>query len=343
MPMRLALVLAAGLLGVGVTRAVPQPTAEFYKGRTITIVVGSTPGGTYDLYGRTLARHLGKHVPGEPTVIVQNLAGAGSYLAAQRVSSIAPQDGLTVGSIGAAQPYQPIYDPKAPPLDVKRINWLGSIAPYHMFMLVRSDVPVRSVTDLKEHETIQATIAPGQANSLIVAVVNEVFGAKIKGIAGHKSMNDAMLALQRGEVNGYPSMPAEALQRTYLKPLQDGEFRLLLQFGPHQLPEYKEVPWAPALAQTDEDKLLIELATGFLNTGYVYMMGPDVPPERVAVMRKAMMGALADPTLRAEAKQQTLTIAPIDGEKVTELLARAYSMPPTVISRMKQVFAVSNR
>ena len=332
-----------GLTLTAINAARADAISDFYNGSTVTIVVGSSPGGTYDLYGRTIARHLGKHIPGLPTVIVQNLPGAGSYRAAQRVYSVAAQDGLTIGSLGAALPYQPIYDPKAPPLDVKRINWLGSISPFHMFMLVRSDVPVHSVKDLATHETIQATIAPGQANSLIVAVVNEVFGARIKGIAGHKSMNDSMLALQRGEVNGYPSMPAEALKRRYLKSLQDGDFRLILQFGPAPLPDYMNVPWALGLAQSEDDRLLIELATGFLNTGYVYMMGPGVPKERVIAMRKAIMSALHDPELIADAKKQTLNIAPLDGDKVAALLMRAYSMPPSVVKRMKRVFTVSSK
>lgn len=315
-----------------------DPIADFYTGKTVNIVVGSAPGGTYDLYGRTLARHLGKHLPGHPQVIVQNLAGAGSYLAARRVYSIAAQDGTNIGALGAALPYQPLYDPAAPPLDVEKINWLPSTSPYHMFMLVRGDTPVRSVKDLQEKETVQATIAPGQANSLIVAVVREVFHAKIKGIHGHKSMNDAMLALQRGEINGYPSMPAEALMRMYEKPYREGQIRLLLQFGPEPLPQFKDVPWAMALATNEADRQLLDLATGFLKTGYVYMMGPGVPQERVAAMRKAFMAAMKDPDLLADAKKQTLNIAPVEGEKVAAMLKASYALPPEVIARMRRIF-----
>lgn len=341
---RCARIACLFLFGPGYAPALlADPISNFYKGRTISIVVGSSTGGTYDLYARTIARRLGSHVPGAPTVIVQNVPGAGSYLAAQRVNSVAPQDGLTIGSLGAALPYQPIYDPKAPSLDVRRINWLPSVSPYHMFMLVRSDTPVRSVQDLARHETIQATIAPGQANSLIVAVVNEVFKAKIKGVAGHKSMSDSMLALERNEVNGYPSMPAESLMRNYAKSYQDGKLRLILQFGPEPLKDYPDVPWAIGVAQSEDDKLLIELATGFLHTGYVYMMGPDVPKERVAAMRKAMMSTLQDPALLADAKKQTLNIAPIEGEKIAHMLERAYSLPPSVIARMQDVFSKSSQ
>ena len=315
-----------------------NPVADFYTGKTVTIVIGSDVGGTYDLYGRTLARHLGKYLPGKPTVIPQNVTGAGGYLAARRVVSIAAQDGLTIGALGAALPYQQLYDPASPPFDVARINWVGSTSAYHMFMLVRGDSPVRTAADLRIHETVQSTIAPGQSNSIIVAVVREALGARIKGISGHKSMNDAMFAMQRGEINGYPSAPEEALRRIYGKQLADGDIRLVLQFGPEPLKAYPDVPWAQALAANEDDRKLIDLATGFLKTGYVYMTGPDVPKERVAAIRKAFMEALGDPDLLAEARQQTLNIAPIDGESVAQMLASAYAMPPSVITRMRRIF-----
>lgn len=332
-----AIAVCAAMLAAASASA--DPIADFYTGKTVAIVIGSEPGGTYDLYGRTLARHMGKYIPGKPTVIAQNLAGAGSYLTARRVVSIVAQDGLTIGALGAALPYQQIYDPNSPPLDIARINWVGSTSAYHMFMLVRGDSPVRTVADLRTHETVQSTIAPGQANSIIVAVTREALGAKIKGIHGHKSMNDAMLALQRGEINGYPSAPEEALRRAYGKQLADKDIRLVLQFGPEPLKAYPDVPWAPALAANEEDRNLIDLATGFLKTGYVYMTGPDVPKDRVAALRKAFMEALSDPELLAEAKKQTLNIAPIDGESVAQMLAKAYAMPPSVIARMRRIFA----
>ena len=333
------LAIAACSWMFAVAPASADPVVDFYTGKTVTIVIGLEPGGTYDLYGRTLARHLGKYLPGRPTVIVQNLIGAGGYLAARRVVSLAAQDGLTIGALGAALPYQQLYDPASPPLDIAHINWIGSTSAYHMFMLVRGDSPVRTIADMRIHETVQSTIAPGQSNSLIVAAVREALGARIKGIHGHKSMNEAMFALQRGEISGYPSAPEEALRRLYGKQLADGDIRLVLQFGPEPLKAYPDVPWAPALAANDEDRDLIDLATGFLKTGYVYMTGPDVPKERVAAMRKAFMDALGDPDLLAEAKQQTLNIAPIDGDSVAHMLAKVYAMQPSVIARMRRIFA----
>ncbi len=318
--------------------AAADPIADFYAGKTVTIVIGSEVGGTYDFYGRTIARHLGRHLPGEPKVIAQNVAGAGSYLAARRVVSLTAQDGTSVGSLGSALPYQPLLDPNSPPLDVTRINWLPSIASYNMFMLVRSDTPVKNWRDLRERVTVQATIAPGQANSLIVAAVNDALGARIKGIAGHKSLNDAMLALERGEIDGYPAMPVDAMKRLYGKEYEAGRLRLLLQFGAAPLPEFPDVPWALDQASAPEDRMLLDLTTAFLKSGYVYMMGPDVPPARVEAMRKAFMETYADPEFIADARRQTLTVAPIEAEAVTKIFAAAYAVPAGVVARVRRLY-----
>ncbi len=332
------IVLAGLFTGLIMPARAADAIADFYTGRTITIVIGSDPGGTYDFYGRTIARHLGRHVPGDPKVIVQNVSGAGSYLAARRVVSIAPQDGTVIGSLGSALPYQPLIDPNSPPLDVNSINWLPSVSSYNMVMLVRSDVPVKSVDDLRKRPVLQATIAPGQANSLIVAATNDALGTKIKGIAGHKSLNDAMLALQRGEIEGYPAMPVDALKRLYWKDYTEGRLRLLLQFGAEPLAEFPDVPWAPGLAADPESRMVLDLTTGFLKTGYNYMMGPDVPKERVEAMRKALLDTFKDPEFVADAQRQTLTIAPVAAERVAESFRQAYATPPQVVQRIRRLF-----
>ena len=330
--------IAALLCGLAVVPAQADPIADFYAGKTITIVIGSEAGGTYDFYGRTIARHIGKHIPGEPKAIAQNVAGAGSYLAARRVTSIAPQDGTVIGSLGSALPYQPLIDPNSPPLEVDKINWLPSISSYNMVMLVRSDVPVYNVEDLRKRPVVEATIAPGQANSLIVAAVNDALGTKIKGISGHKSLNDSMLALQRGEIEGYPAMPVDALKRSFSQELAEKKIRLLLQFGAEPLAEFPDVPWAPGLAPDAESRMVLDLTTGFLRTGYVYMMGPDVPKERVEAMRKAMMDTFRDPEFLADAQKQTLTVAPVAADRVTQLFAQAYATPPHVVQRIRRLF-----
>jgi tripartite-type tricarboxylate transporter receptor subunit TctC len=322
---------------VGDARA--DPVADFYAKRMVTILAGTATGGTYDLYARTVARHIGKYIPGSPKIVVQNVPGAGGYLGAMRVLEVGPHDGTIIGAMGSsALPFQPLLDPNSPKFEPLRINWLGSTAGYNVLMLVRSDVPVYSVDDLRKRETVMATIAAGQFNSVIVAAVNAAFGAKIKGVRGHKGMNPAMLALQSGEVEGYPTAPVDALKRLYSKQIANGTFRLLLQFGPAPSQDFPDVPYALDLAKTAAERSLLEVAQGPLGVGYAYMLGPGVPQDRAAALRKAFEATLRDADFLAEANKQILTVAPISGQEIQARLAKAYDTPPALLEPIRAAF-----
>jgi tripartite-type tricarboxylate transporter receptor subunit TctC len=316
-----------------------DPIADFYAKRPVTIVVGADPGGTYDLYARTIARYIGKYIPGSPSVVVQTTPGAGGYVGAMRVLSTGPQDGTILGALGSsALPFQPLLDANAPKFDPLTINWIGSVAGYNVLMLVRSDVPVYSVDDLRKRETLMATIAPGQLNSVIVAATNAALGTKIKGIRGHIGMPPAMLAVESGEVEGYPTAPVDALKRRYAKQIADGKLRLLLQFGPAPSPEFPDVPYALDLAKTATDRSLLDVAQGPLGIGYAYMVGPGVPKDRADALRAAFDATLRDPDFLAEAGKQVLTIAPISGQDIHAVLVRAYATPKEILDPIRAAF-----
>src|SRR5262249_30355733 len=167
-----------------------------------------------------------------------------------------------------------------------------------------------------KRETLMATIAAGQLNSVIVAAVNAALATKIKGVRGHIGMPPAMLALENGEVEGYPTAPVDALKRRYSKQIADGEFRLLLQFGPAPSQDFPDVPYALDFAKTAADKSLLDVAQGPLGVGYAYMLGPGVPQERSAALRAAFEATLRDPDFVAEANKQVLTIAPISAPDI---------------------------
>ena len=232
---RVAVFALAFLAAVAPARA--DAVADFYPGRTVTMTIGNTAGGTYDLYARTIARFMGRYIPGNPRVIVQNMPGAASYTAAAHVFNVAPQDGTVIGSLSAALPYQPLVDPNSPKLDVPRIQWLHSPSTFTVVTIIRADKGVKSWEDLRDRQMVMATIAPGQLPSLIVAATNETLGTKIKGINGHPGLNDAMLALERNEIDGYPAVPVDALKRLYIEPMRAGRIKVLLQFGPAPSPE----------------------------------------------------------------------------------------------------------
>ena len=328
-------VAAASLMGP----ALADPIADFYRGRTVTVFAGSTAGGTYDLYARTIARHLGAHLPGAPTVIVQNMPGAASLVAAGHVYNVAPQDGTAMAGLASTLPLQPLIDPTAAQkIDPVKINWLPSPSDYGVVMLVRGDFPVKSMADMKTRETTMGTISPGMLPAVLAATTNAVLGSRIKSINGHPDIASALLALDRGEIDGYPTVPYDLIKRTYAKKVEEGKYRVVLQFGAVKSPDFPDAPLVTELITSPEDRMLMDLVLGPLKTGYTFMMGPKVPKERALAMRKAFMDTFADPKFLADAERATLNIAPITGERIEEMINAAYASPAPVIDRLRAIY-----
>lgn len=315
-----------------------QSPAEFYAGRQLTLVSGSASGGTYDLYARAIGRHLGKHVPGNPRVLVQNMPGAATYTAALHVMKLAPQDGSVIGALAAALPYQTLVDPNSPPLDVPRINWLPSVSTFTVVTAVRPSSGFTSLEDLKAKPSAMATIAPGQLPSLIVASINDVLGTRIKAVNGHQSMNAAMLSLERGELDGYPAIPVDALKRLYADQLSKKQLKVLLQYGPAPSPDHPDAPYTVNLTTNPADRALIELAQAPLKIGYIYMMGPGVPKDRLDAIRDAFMRTFKDPDFIADCDKQILNIDPVSADRVKSLIEETYKTAPEVVARMRDLY-----
>ena len=318
--------------------AAAEPVSDFYAGRTVTITVGTTAAGTYNLYARTIARYLGKYIPGAPRVVVANMPGASSYIAARHVLRIAPQDGAMIGALMAAAPFQPLIDPDAPKFDVEGINWLASPSPFHALMVVRADGPIQSADDLRKFKITMATIAPGQLASLLVMATNESLGARIQAINGHSTMNEAIMALERGEIDGYPAVPLDALKSLFADLVSAKKLRVILQFGRRPSPEYPDAPYALDLATTSSSKALLDLAQAPTKGGYIYMMGPDVPKERLDAIRSAFLATYRDPEFLAEAARQFLNIDPVSSNAMAELVTQAYGAPAEVVDRVRALY-----
>ena len=319
--------------------ALADPISDFYRGKTVTVFAGTTAGGTYDLYARTIARHLGAHLPGAPTVIVQNMPGAASLVAAGHVYNVAPQDGTALAGLASTLPLQPLIDPAAAQkIDPVKINWLPSPSDYGVVMLVRGDFAARNVADMKTRETTMGTISPGMLPAVLAATTNAVLGSRIKSINGHPDIASALLALDRGEIDGYPTVPYDLIKRTYAKKVEEGKYRVVLQFAAVKSPDFPDAPLATDLVTSPEDRQLLDLVLGPLKTGYTFMMGPKVPKERALAMRRAFMDTFADPKFLADAERATLNIAPISGERIEEMIREAYASPAPVIARLRAIY-----
>jgi len=334
----LGTILFAATMGLAVP-TLAQPVADFYRGKTVTVLIGNTPGGTYDLYARTIARHLSAHIPGAPTVIAQNMPGAASLVAAGHVYNVAPQDGTFLAGLASTLPFQPLIDPvAAQKLDPVKVNWLPSPSSYGVVMLVRGDFAAKNVADMKERETAMATISPGMLPAVLAATANATLGTKIKAINGHPDLASSLLAVDRGEIDGYPTVPYDAIKRVYAKKFEEGKYRVMIQFGAEKSPDFPDAPLITDLVSSPEDRMLWELVMGSLKAGYSFMMGPNVPKERALAMRKAFMDVFADPKFLADAERATLNIAPVSGEKIEAMVKEAYGMPAPVIERLRAIY-----
>jgi len=335
-------VLVALLVSVAVVMGPPDsradPVSDFYTGKTVTFVVGSPPGGAYDLYARAIAHYFPAHMPGKPSVVIQNMPGAGSLIAANYTSNVAPRDGTVVAALNSTVPYQKLFGITSVKFDPVAANWMPSPSGFTALLLVSKNAPVKSFAELREKPARIATLSPGATPSFFAAIFNDVFQTKITPITGHPSMPDALIAMQRGEVDGFPSTPWTSLQRNYAHLLAAGEINILLQYGQARLPELKDVPFAQDIATTEEDRQLLDVTMAPTILGFPYMMGPDVPPERIRAVRDAMMGVFNDQGFRDEAARMKLDVAPVSGDDAQRIVRNAYSASAALNARIRRIY-----
>jgi len=336
------LLIAALLLMIGSALAVPtakaDAIADFYKGKTVALVVGSSTGGGYDTMTRAIARFIGRHVPGNPTVVVRNMPGAGGILALNYISNAAERDGTVLALVQNNTPLEPLFGTKQARYDATRLNWLGTPSFEVAMVLLWHTVPVNSLADLKITETQMGASGANSTPAFYARLLNATLGTKMKLVNGYPGQNDALLAMERGELDGYPSVFESALTSTRPKWLADKLAKAIVQYGPERLPQLPDVPFAPDLISKEDDKLLMQVGFAPLALGRPLVMPPDVPPERVAALRQALAETFADPDFRAEGDRMGLGLnAPRTGEELQTVIARAYQSPPRIIERLQKL------
>ena len=332
--------LAWAMLAAASARA--EPVAEFYKGRSIRIIVAYGAGGGYDAYARLIGRHLGRHMPGTPNVIVQNMPGAGGMTAALHVAVLAPQDGTVIGALDAALPFLPLHDPAQAKFDPLAQHWLPSPVTDTALVIVWHTAPILSLGEARSKEILLGSSSPNAMSSMYARVLNAVLGTKFRIVLGYASATEAMLAMERGEIHGFPSIPWSTLKSTKPDWIREGKLRYLVQFGPRPHPEAPAgTPFAPDLVKTEADRELLDLAIAPAKLGKPYMLGAGVPAERVAAMRAAFAAMLKDAEFIADADRQRLELDPNapSGQEVAALLARTAASPPALRARLQALYA----
>ncbi len=320
------------------TSALADDISDFYRGRTLTLIVTNPPGGGYDLLARTIAPVLGRHVPGSPNVIVQNMPGAAGILATNHLFNIAAKDGTVIGGISNTVPFEPLLGTAEARFDPLAFNWLGSPTVEVGLLGVWHTVPVNSIEEAKTREITIGANGPHSTPSFYARLLNETLGTRLRLVMGYPGQNEFNLAMEKGEVDGTSSLFYSSLVGTRPAWLREKKIKLLVQYGFEKHPMLPDVPFAPELAKNAEDLSLMQAAFAALGVGRPYAMPPGTPAVRVAAMRKALMETFRDPDFIA--KSQNLQLEPAGaktGEQLRDIIARAYCVSDKVRARLRSL------
>jgi tripartite-type tricarboxylate transporter receptor subunit TctC len=329
-------VLAAALAALlSAAPASAQSVESFYSGKSITLAIGFTPGGGYDLYGRLVARHLGKHIPGKPNIVPQNMPGAGSMRAAQHLFSVAPKDGTAIATFGRQMGITPLLNPAAK-YDGTKFNWLGSVTNEVSTCVTWNTSPVKDWAGLLKRPVTFAGDGPGADPDVFANLYNNVFNTQIKIIAGYRGTNPMILAMERGEVDGFCGLSWSTIKSRHMKWFKDKTINVLVQAALQKEADISDVPLALDLAKTEEQKQVLKVFLYGQEMARPFAAPPDIPADRKAALVAAFDAMLQDPEFLAEIKKLNLDLNPISGAAIDRMLKELYATPKNVLERAAQ-------
>ena len=334
--------LLAGLMAVP---ANAQDLAAFWRGRVISIIVGSSAGGGYDAYARILGRHLGKHVPGNPSVVVNNMPGAASNIMAGYVASVAPRDGTVIGAPFSTQPLAAILeDAGALRYDPQKLIYIGSANEDTYVCVARRDGPLKTFADGFKVEAVMGGTAETGSTGYLPVLLNNVLGTKFKVVFGYPGSREVMMAIDKREVHGMCGLGWSTIHSQYADFLKSDRIFPLLQesIRGHAEMDRLGIPRAGDFAKSDEQKRILEIIYAQKTFGRPFFVSAETPKERVDTLANAFMDTWRDPELLAEAKRMDLEIGPISGSELQALLARIYATSDEIKGKTRQAIKVKN-
>jgi tripartite-type tricarboxylate transporter receptor subunit TctC len=309
-----------------------QDAAEFYRGRTVSLVVGFNPGGGADTYARLVARHLGKHVAGNPTVVVRNMQGAGSVVAANHIYNVSPKDGTELGLFAGNITIDPLMGGTQHKYDARKFGWVGAPSSDSNVCLSSLSSSFKSIDDVLRREMITGT--SGTSTYDFPVVMNNVIGAKFKLVKGYGGSAALRLAMERGEIEGFCGVGYNSMRTAGLS---DGKANILVQVGLAKNPHMPNVPFIFDYAKSDEDRQIFRLVFGWLDLERPIGAPPGVPEERLRALREGFDRAMKDPALLADAEKVQVGIEPMSGTAIAAFVDEAYRAPAEVGKRAAQM------
>ena len=318
---------------------IAQSAADFYSGRTVNLYIGYSPGGAYDLYARVLARPLASHIPGNPTLLPQNMEGAGSLRLANWLYRVAPQDGTAIATFGRGLAFDPLLIGTGDAFDAQKFNWIGSANNEVSVCVAMRSSGITKFTDLfTKPLTVGGTGASADTDQF-PRVLNSVLGTHFKVVAGYPGGNDVAMAMERGEVQGRCGWSWSSVLATHRSWIEDHRLVVLVQLSLTRHPDLPDVPLVMDFAKTDKQRQILKLVFARQVMGRPYVAPPNVPADRVAMLRKAFMDTMTDKEFLAEADKAKLEINPVSGEDVEKLVKEVYATPADVIAEAKAAAA----
>ena len=315
------------------TIAFADGVSDFYKGKRIDLVIGSPAGGGYDLYARLVGRHMGNHIPGNPSIIPRNMPGAGTLIAANWLYNVAPRDGIVLGSVNATVATDQAKGAEGIQYDARKFSWIGAPAVSNKMLSVWSKTGVKTVADAAKAELVIGAAGATSISVIFPQVANNLFGTKFRIVAGYPGANDILLAMERGEVDGIGSNSSWSATRPDW--VRDRKINVVFQVGAKRAAEEPDAPLLTELAKTSEQRQILDVISGDIAMGYPILTTPGVPEDRVAALRAAFNATMRDQAFLADALNSKLEIDPADGLELQKSVDGIVNVSHEIVEKVK--------
>ena len=335
-----AVILAGCVVFAGLP-AWSQSAGEFYKGKQLRLIIGNPAGGDYDLGGRTLARFLPAHLPGNPAIVVQNMPGASTIVAANHLYNVAAKDGTVFGSFSRNLASQAVLGRDTIKADPRQFGWIGGSSLPSRVCVVNASTPVKTFADVFTHEVIVGGSGAGSSLSIVPAVLNRVLGTKFRVVEGYKGSNDAVIAMERNETQGI-CHTFGSFQNAHAELIRDGKVRVILHAEEAAFTALPNIPSVYDFAKTEEQKQLMRFAFSSVEFGRPYVVPPGVPADRLMVLRQAFKDTLNDPALKAEAAKLSLDMTYRPPEDLVKLVSQLYDTPKDLLKQAQELMPTAD-
>ena len=333
--MRAAFLGILGLLAAADT-ACADAIADFYRGRQVSWILSADAGGGYSSYARAFAPYFAAHIPGKPTIVIQNMPGGGGLRAMNYLYSLAARDGATIGLVHSGVPFAPLYGIKGAQFDPRAMHWIGSIATARGICVAWHTAKMETWQDLLEREFVVGGSGVGSQMETIPAMLNKLFGTRMKVISGYRGGNEIYLAMERGEVQGRCGGLVSSVNSTRPDWFAQRKVTVPIQVAPRRNPQFPQVPAIVELAKDERTRRILDLALAADDMDRPILAPPGVAPERVTALRAAFHAAMNDPEFIAQAAKQHLEIDEVAGETIAGIIERAYALPPDVVKAAQE-------